>query len=122
MVNVWAVSAMLEDTDMLSPEDAKKALPFCTVACGELSKRLKKPCYEDEPAVIMACAGLALYKYTLSVNTAADDFTSFKAGDVTVSKSPALLAENAVRFRDEAIASAAPFLEDVDFVFEAVEI
>lgn len=122
MVNVWAVSQMLEDTGMLSSEDAKKALPFCTVACGELSKRLKEPRYEDEPAVIMACAGVALYKYTLSVNTAADDFTSFKAGDVTVSRSPAASAENAVKFRDEAVTSAAPYLEDVDFVFEAVEI
>lgn len=107
---------------MLSADDAKKALPFCTVACGELSKRLKEPRYEDEPAVIMACAGLALYKYTLSTNTAADGFTSFKAGDVTVSRSSAASAENAVKFRDEAITSAAPFLNDVDFVFEAVEI
>ncbi len=122
MINVWSVSQLLEDTGVLSPEDAKKVMPFCISACAKLSKRLKDIKYEDEPAVINACAGMALYSYTLLQNSSNDAFESFKAGDVTVSKSAAANIENAVKFRDEALLQAAEYLTDVDFMFKAVTI
>ncbi len=122
MINVWSVSQVLEDTGVLSTEDSKKAMPFCVSACANLSKRLKDVKYEDESAVINACAGIALYSYTLLQNSSSDDFSSFKAGDVTISKSPSAVIENAVKFRDEALLQASEYLTDVDFVFKAVEI
>ncbi|MBR5202428.1 MAG: hypothetical protein IKW45_04115 [Clostridia bacterium] len=122
MINVWSVSQMLEDTGVLSAEDSKKAMPFCVSACANLSKRLKDIKYEDEPAVINACAGMALYSYTLLQSSDGDAFSSFKAGDVTISKSSSAIIENAVKFRDEALLQASPYLTDVDFVFKAVEI
>lgn len=122
MINVWSVSQMLEDTGVLSSEECKKAMPFCISACAELSKRLKDVKSEDEPAVINACAGIALYNYTLLQSSCNENFDSFKAGDVTISKSSSATVENAVKFRDEALLQASDYLTDVDFVFKAVEI
>lgn len=121
MISVWSVTKALEDMGVLSAEDTKKAMPLCIAACGEMSKRLKSVQYEDEAAVIMACAGLVLYKFTLMQSTLQEDFSSFKAGDVTVSRSASSAIEGAAKFRDEALICAAQFLTDVDFVFEAVE-
>lgn len=122
MINVWSVSQILEDTGLLTAEEAKRATPFCLAACSSLTPRLRDEKNEDNPAVIMACAGIALYNYTLSVSASSEDFSSFKAGDVTISKSSSASVENAEKFRDEALLSATPYLTDVDFVFEAVEI
>lgn len=122
MINVWSVSQMLEDTGVLSAEEAKRAMPFCLSACAQLSKRLKNVKYEDEPAVINACVGIALYNYSLLNSTSQDNFASFKAGDVTVSKSSSAILESAVKLRDEALLQATEYLKDVDFIFEAVDV
>lgn len=122
MINVWSVSKMLEDTGVLSFEETKRAMPFCLSACAKLSKRLKDVKFEDEPTVINACAAIAFYNYSLLQSSISDDFSSFKAGDVTISKSSSAIIENAEKFRDEAMLQAAEFLNDVDFMFEAVEI
>ena len=122
MVNVWSVSKVLEDTGILTEEEAKKAMSFCLSACSQLSKRLKDIKYEDEPAVINACAGMALYNYSLLQCTSSENFSSFKAGDITISKSNNSGFESAVKFRDETLLQASEYLTDVDFVFKAVEI
>lgn len=122
MINVWSVSKFLEDTGVLSEEEVKRAMPFCLSACANLSKRLKDVKFEDEPAVISACAGLALYNYSILQGSSTDDFSSFKAGDITISRSASSTHENAVKFRDEALLQATDYLTDVDFVFKAVEI
>lgn len=122
MINVWSVSQVLEDSGILSAEDVKKAIPFCVSACANLSKRLKDVKFEDEPAVINACVGMAFYSYTLLQSSSSDEFASFKAGDVTISKSASATVENAVKFRDESLLQASEYLTDVDFVFKAVEI
>lgn len=122
MINVWSVSKLLEDTGVLTEDEVKKAMPFCLSACANLSKRLKDVKYEDEPAVITACAGLAFYNYSLLQCSSAEDFSSFKAGDVTISRSASSTFESAVKFRDETLLLATDYLTDVDFVFKAVEI
>ena len=122
MINVWSVSQMLEDTEILTAEETKRAIPFCVSVCSEMSKRLKDVKFEDEPAVILACAGIVLYRFSLLCGSSSEDFESFKAGDVTISRSATASIENAVKFRDEALVGAKDFFTDIDFVFEAVEV
>lgn len=122
MINVDAVSNMLKKISSLSDEEAKKALPFCEITCAEMFERLREKSDEEKSAVITACAAVALYRYVLSAGVCSEEFSSFKAGDVTISRSAAANAENAVRLRDEALSSAARYLTDVDFVFRAVEV
>lgn len=122
MVNVWLVSQSLSDIGSLSEDEVKQAMPFCVIACSEISERLKEARFENEPAVIMACAAVALYRYSLSRSMKDDDFSSFKAGDVTISRTASASKENAVKLRDEAMVSAARFLTDVDFMFGTVDV
>jgi hypothetical protein len=122
MINVWSVSKLLEDTGVLTKEEVKRAMPFCLSACANLSKRLKDVKFEDEPAIINACAGLALYNYSILRGNSSDYFSSFKAGDITISRSASSTLENAVKFRDEALLQATEYLTDVDFVFQAVDV
>ena len=122
MINVWSVVKLLEDTGVLTEDEVKKAMPFCLSACARLSKRLKDENFCDEPAVINACAGIALYDYTLLKSSSSEDFSSFKAGDVTISRSASSSFESAVKFRDEAMLNATDYLTDVDFVFRTVDI
>lgn len=121
-ISVWSVAKLLEDTGILTEDEVKKAIPFCLSACARLSKRLRDEKFCDEPAVINACAGIALYDYTLLKSSSAEDFSSFKAGDVTISRSSSSSFESAVKFRDEAMLNATDYLTDVDFVFRTVDI
>jgi len=122
IINVWSVAKFLEDTGALTEDEVKQAMPFCLSACARLSKRLRDEKFCDEPAVINACAGIALYDYTLLKSSSAEDFSSFKAGDVTISRSSSSSFESAVKFRDEAMLNATDYLTDVDFVFRTVDI
>lgn len=122
MINVWSVVKLLEDTGVLTEDEVKKAMPFCLSACARLSKRLKDEKFRDEPAVINACAGIALYDYTLLKCGSSEDFSSFKAGDVTISRSASSSFESAVKFRDESMLNATDYLTDVDFLFRTVDI
>lgn len=122
MINVWSVAQLLEDTGILNEDEVKRAMPFCLSACANLSKRLKAPEYEDEPAVISACAGIAIYGYSLLQSSSTEDFSSFKAGDITISRSSSSAMESAIKFRDEALLMASDYLTDTDFVFRAVDI
>ena len=122
MIDIWSVAKLLEDTGVLTEDEVKKAMPFCLSACTRLSKRLKDEKFCNEPAVINACAGIALYDYTLLKSSSSEDFSSFKAGDVTISRSASSSFESAVKFRDEAMLNATDYLTDVDFVFRTVDI
>lgn len=121
-MNTEKVSLLLETLGSLSPEEAEDAAVFCESACSQISNRLKNPAYANEPAVLTACAATALYRYTLSAAVGENSFSSFKAGDVTVSRTPSAAAEAAEMLRDEAMLAAADFLNDIDFAFQAVDV
>lgn len=122
MINADDVSNTLKTIGSLSDDELIRARPFCEITCAEIFERLKDKSDETNAAVISVCAAVTLYRYVLSAGLCSEEFSSFKAGDVTISRSAAANAENAVRLRDEALSAAARFLTDVDFVFEAVEI
>ena len=67
-----------------------------------------------------AAAGLAYYKWTLRNFAGTDGITSFKAGDVTVSRSSACTLEQAEKVRDESLLAALPLLTDDAFLFCSV--
>lgn len=122
MINVQSVSQILVTTGALTAEECERAASLCEAACNELYMRLKNKQDETCEPVIMACAGIALYNFTLLNGASSSSFSSFKAGDITISESYASKVENAARFRDEAMLIAAPYLTDIDFIFEAVEV
>jgi hypothetical protein len=95
-------------------------VPYVKAACGEIHARLKDESFENDARVINACVYLSYYRITLNSVLSGECAQSFKAGDITVSQTPALSVENAARLRDEALISAAPLLTDTDFMFRQV--
>lgn len=119
MINPFSVIDIIINFGLLSGEELDKIHSFCVAACEQIEQRLKDTDYSNNPAVFRVCAGIALYNFFL-VNSTAEDFSSFKAGDVTVTQNRQSRIENASKFKDEALVCAAPYLTDIDFVFEAV--
>ena len=101
-------------------DESANLLPICTIVCEQISRRLRDESYANNPVVIMACSAMTIYNFLLFSNSR-DDYTSFKAGDITVKHNYASRVEIAEKLKLEAIVNAAPYLTDVDFVFEAVE-
>lgn len=120
MIDVVRVAKAVRKTMRLSQDETFDVIPTVSVACAQLSDRLENPKNASDQRVIDAAVYLSCYRLLLR-NAAQDDTpTSFKAGDVTVSQSPALALEKAAALRDEAIIAAAPLLKDMDFVFRQV--
>jgi len=120
MIDVVKVAKAVRKIMNLSQDETFDVIPTVSAACAQLSDRLKKADSAKDPRVVNAAVYLSYYRLLL-INAAQDDMpASFKAGDVTVSQSPALALENAAALRDEAIIAAAPLLNDMDFVFRQV--
>lgn len=121
MIDTSNVLGVICNSELISETEFQKIEPYCKVTCEQLSQRLKSEDYADVSAVIMACVGVTLYNFLL-LNGTAEEFSSFKAGDVTVTQNHQSRIENAVKFKNEALVSASSYLTDVDFIFEAVEV
>ncbi len=72
--------------------------------------------------IINVAVGIAYYKLTIQRLSGEDSITSFKAGDITVSKSATAALEIAGSLRDERLRAALPLLKDEEFVFKQVGI
>ena len=108
-MNQWTVLDSLRQITHLDEQGAvSKALPLCEAPVQTLQKRIK------------AAAAIAYYDLTV-LNTSDDDSTtSFKAGDVTVSRSTSVMLERASLIKNEAILAALPLLVDEEFIFTSV--
>lgn len=122
MINSHNVLARLRQLVTLDDEGAENALPLCRLCLEEIQSRLKESADKDDPRIAQAAAGLAYYRKVIREAADNDGTTSFKAGDVTVTRTPAAMLEIACTVRDEAILQAAELLEDCGFVFRQVDV
>ncbi len=106
----------------LDEKEAENALPLCSICLNEIRNRLREGADENDSRIASAAAALAFYRITIRNAADSQGTTSFKAGDVTVSRTPAAAVELAVTVRDEAFAAAADLIEDSSFVFRQVGI
>lgn len=95
----------------LSAERAEEFRSLCEDAAAELGRRAV-PGGEGQAALCAAAAALAFYRWVLIIGAAG----SFSAGDVKITKNAGDAAMARETWR-EALAAAAPFLEDRDFLF-----
>lgn len=121
MIDTAIVLDAIYNSELIAETEFQKIEPYCQATCEQLSQRLKSEDYADVSAVIMACVGVTLYNFLLA-NGTIDDFSSFKAGDVTVTQNRQSRIENASKFKDEVLICASPYLTDIDFIFKAVEV
>ena len=121
MINPQTVLFRLRQLVTLDEEGAENALPLCVLCLEEVKSRLKKNADGNDPRLAQAAAALAYYRTVLRDAADSDGTTSFKAGDVTVTRTPAAMLEIAVGIRDEAFAQASDLLTDRDFLFRQVQ-
>lgn len=120
MLTTKTVLNRLRQLVTLDEQGAENALPLCGLCLKEIKGRLREGADENDPRLAQAAAGLAYYRIALRNAADGEGATSFKAGDVTVTRSPAAALQLAVAVRDEAIADAADLLTDRDFIFRQV--
>lgn len=107
---------IITDIDLESEENA---LALCSHAASQLNQKLRSPLYGDDARVISAAAALALTFKVRKDTLSSDGFSSFKAGDVSVSTDNSKEEISRSLFK-EALAAAAPCLIDDNFLFTEV--
>lgn len=118
----WDVLTGLRQIVALDEEGAALALPLCSASLDEIKIRLRDGVSPSDIRVTKAAVGLAYYKLIIQRLAGEDSITSFKAGDVTISKSSAAALETASTIRDESLVGALPLMKDEEFVFKQVGI
>lgn len=120
MIDVIKVAKSVKHLMELSDGDIDGIFPTAKSACAELSNRLKKEEYAKDERAINAAIYLCYYRYILKLIVTGEFPDRFKAGDLQVTQSPALMLERAAMLRDDAICQASALLEDFDFIFRQV--
>lgn len=120
MIGNYTVLNGLRQLMTLDEKEAENALPLCSLCLNEIKNRLREGADENDSRIASCAAALAFYRIAIRNAVDSQGTTSFKAGDVTVSRSPAAAVELAVAVRDEAFAAAADLIEDSSFVFRQV--
>ena len=119
-MNEWTVLSSLREITPLDENGAADALPLCRTALQTLLPRLKPSADPEDIRIAHAAAGIAYYKWVLRSTAEEDNLTSFKAGDVTVSRSASSALERAAFVRNEALLEASALLLDENFAFCSV--
>lgn len=120
MTDVVKVTNSVRNMLSFSEEESFEIIPTVRAVCLEIYSKLKDKKDENDPRIINACVFLSNYRIILSKVISGETIDKFRAGDVTVTKSPSLMIEKAAQLRDNAICDAYPLLEDHEFVFRQV--
>lgn len=107
------VSEIFTDTD-------DSLLPFCEQAAAVVNSKMRAGVDASDIRLLTAAAAIALDAYSAVQNISDGDISSFKAGDVTVSKGNTSARNMAENFRKNALVQAADLLTDSHFVFGTV--
>ncbi len=120
----WEVKEYLGQLTDWEDSDEESILSLCKSALGEIDAMLKADADRNDVRIASAAASLAYYKLTIKRSfSAADEITSFKAGDVSITQgggnSTKQLA-NAEKLYNEALKSILPLCTDNSFAFENI--
>ena len=121
LIDCWRVLSALREYYSYSETDAE-LIPICESTARELTARVKPNADCSDIRLINAAAAMANHRFCIRKLHSDEGVTSFKAGDVTVSVSPAALTENAEKEKTRAIIAALPLLRDEEFLFRQVSI
>ena len=116
----WTVLSSLCEIAQLNADERAAVLPLCRTALRTLLSQCKQETDPDDPRIARAAAAEAYYKWTLRTLSQDQSLTSFKAGDVTVSRSASAAIEYAEHIRKDAYIAVLPLLTDPYFVFQSI--
>ncbi len=117
MTTSWNVLARFRQFVNIDDTEAEKQLPLCVVNLRRIQAQLRDDVNPDDVRIQEAAACLTYYDYAIRLSSETDDVTSFKAGDITVSKTTSSLTENAEKMKKNALLELTPLMKDTNFVF-----
>ncbi|MBR3588284.1 MAG: hypothetical protein IKL16_01850 [Clostridia bacterium] len=117
MTTSWNVLSRFRQFVNLEEYEAEKILPLCVVNLQRIQAQLRDNVNPDDIRIQEAAACLTYYDYTVRLSSEADNVTSFKAGDITVSKTTSSLKEDAEKMKKDALLELTPLMKDTRFVF-----
>lgn len=121
MIDCLSILSALREYYSAQGTDEELA-PLCTAAAKELVTRLKPKAEHSDIRLINLAAAMVNYRLCMRNIHSAEGVTSFKAGDVTVSVSPAAMVEQAEKEKAAATVAAIPLLKDDGFFFGQVSV
>lgn len=121
VINKWSVLSALKQNYSPGDEDETALLAVCASASEEISVKMKDGADPGDIRLINAAAAVANYRLALRRSFSASQITSFKAGDVTVTKTPQASLDLALDEKNQAIMHAYPLLQDDGFLFVQVD-
>ena len=121
MISPWNVLARLKHYIETDSENEDSALSVCVVNLDTVMSKIKESADKNDPRITQAAAAMSYYDFAVKyASDGNDSITSFKAGDVTLSRSSQSLIEIASDVRKQALEDIAPLMRDEDFCFLAV--
>lgn len=116
MVTAWNVLKRLEHFMDFDTNEKDKALSVCVANLEKVLSKLKPDSDRSDCRITEAAAAMSYYDFAVrAVADNSEGVTSFKAGDVSVSKSHQSLIEIASDLRRDALGNLAPLCADSDF-------
>lgn len=126
MADAIDVLDSLQQITDLSDEEKSSAENLCSHALFFVTSRLKPGADPYDSRIVAAAAAQAFFNLCVKrASRESDEITSFKAGDLTVSKDSAQIGSTlalAKELKDEAFLKLTPLLNDESFFFEKVDI
>lgn len=116
MITPWNVLKRLEHFIKISDEEKSNALSVCVANLEKVLSTLNDNCDKNDCRITEAAAAMSFYD--LAVKISGDNLetvTSFKAGDVSISKSRQSIIEIASSLKRDALRALAPLRKDEDF-------
>ena len=121
MISPWNVLARLKHYIEIDSDTEDSALSVCVVNLETIMSKIKDTADKDDPRITQAAAAMSYYDFAVRFASDGNDgITSFKAGDVTLSRSSQSLIEIASDVKKHALEDIAPLMRDEDFCFLAV--
>lgn len=117
MTTPWNVLSRFSQLIEIDDKEAEKFLPLCVINLQRIKSQLREDADMSDVRITEAAAALTYYDYTVKLASKSEDFTSFRAGDITVSKTSSSLTENAEKIKKDALLELTPLMRDTNFIF-----
>lgn len=121
MIDKWSVLDAVKLGYYHTLSDSE-LLPCCEAAARELTVKLREDADEGDIRLLNLAAAMANYTVVLKGLAGEDGITSFKAGDVSITKGGAHADAVAHAQVSRAMLAALPLLKDDGFHFAGIEI
>ncbi len=119
MIDEWSVIKILRQITVTDEND-NALFPMCTAALEEIFAQLRDGADRGDIRIANAAAAIVSYRLSLRSVADSDSVTTFKAGDVSITRSAEAVMQVAREEKTAAMIALLPLLRDSEFIFMQV--